>query len=100
MRLLLASVALTAFAGTASAELIFVSNERDNTVTVLDGEQDYAVVKTIETSARPRGIITSHDGSLIYVCAGDDNRLDVVDVASLEIVNQFDSGPDPELLAV
>lgn len=83
----------------AFAERIFVSNERDNTVTVLDGTS-MEVLKTIETSARPRGIITSHDGKLIYVCAGDDNRLDAIDVETLQIVQQLDSGPDPELLDV
>lgn len=99
MKMLFLSASLMLSASSVSAELIFVSNERDNTVTVLDGAS-MEVVKTLETSARPRGIITSHDGSLVYVCAGDDNRLDVVDVATLEIVAHLDSGPDPELLDV
>lgn len=99
MKTLLALTCIFFSATAASAELIFVSNERDNTVTVLDGGT-LETVKTLKTSARPRGIITSHDGKLIYVCAGDDNRLDVIDVATLEIVSQLDSGPDPELLDV
>lgn len=99
MKRLLLTTALLVQASFASAELIFVSNERDNTVTVLDGTT-MDPIKTIATSARPRGIITSHDGKLIYVCAGDDDRLDVIDVSTLEIVDQLDSGPDPELLDV
>lgn len=99
MKRLLLTTAFLLAAQPALAERIFVSNERDNTVTVLDGSS-MEVLKTIKTSARPRGIITSHDGKLVYVCAGDDNRLDVIDVATLEIVDQLDSGPDPELLDV
>ena len=46
MALLLATPAL--------AETIFVSNEKDNTVTVVDGKT-LEVIKTIKVSRRPRG---------------------------------------------
>ncbi|MEO0974017.1 MAG: PQQ-dependent catabolism-associated beta-propeller protein, partial [Pseudomonadota bacterium] len=54
----------------------------------------------IATGNRPRGIITSPDGKEIFVCVGDDDALEVIDVASLEITRRMGSGPDPELLDV
>ena len=58
--------------GRRFAEKIFVSNEKGNTVTVLDGET-HEVIHTIEGMQRPRGITASPDGKHIYVCASDDN---------------------------
>ena len=51
-----ASLAAAFFAAAlpARAATIFISNEKDNTVTVLDSET-MAVVKSIPTGARPRG---------------------------------------------
>ena len=81
-------------AGPAFAVQIFVSNEKDNTVTVLDGET-LKIVKTIPTARRPRGIIASPDHKEIYVACGDGDIIDVIDVAKLEVVRQLDSGPTP-----
>ncbi len=55
----IASVALAAVIGHGEAAakdsgLIFVSNEKSSTITVLD--QDNEVTKTIETCARPRSV--------------------------------------------
>jgi YVTN family beta-propeller protein len=81
------------------AATLFVSNEKDNTVTVLDSET-LKVVKTIATGARPRGMVLTPDFKELLVCVGDDNRLDVVDTETLEVVRTLESGPDPELLDV
>jgi len=86
-------------ASPAFAFQIFVSNEKDNTVTVVDGDT-LEVVKTIPTARRPRGIITSPDGKEVFVACGDGDIIDVIDVAKLEVVRQLESGPDPELMAV
>ncbi|WP_342027494.1 PQQ-dependent catabolism-associated beta-propeller protein [Methyloceanibacter methanicus] len=83
----------------AYADKIFVSNERDNTVTVVDSDS-LETIKTIATGRRPRGIVTSPDKSEVYVCVGDDNAVEVIDAGSLEIVRNLDSGPDPELMDV
>ena len=56
---LLASAAF--FASPALAEKIFVSNEKGNTITVLDGET-HEIIHTIEGMQRPRGITASPDG--------------------------------------
>jgi YVTN family beta-propeller protein len=84
----------TGIATTSHADTIFVSNEKDNTVTVLDSET-MQVIKTIPTGLRPRGIVMSPDFKELLVCAGDDNRLDVIDTQTLEVTRTLPSGPDP-----
>ena len=90
---------LPLLAAPAAGATIFVSNEKDNTVTVIDSVT-LKVTKVIQTGARPRGMILTPDFKELIVCAGDDNRLDIVDTETLEIVRTLDSGPDPELLDV
>src|SRR4029078_7779066 len=93
-----AAVALL-FATPALAETIFVSNEKDNTITVVDGKS-LEVVKTIKVARRPRGIVLSPDNTELFVAAGDGDIMDVIDTKKLEVSRQLDSGPDPELMAV
>ena len=79
MRILVATIALTLLAcSPARADTIFVSNEKDNTVTVLDS-QSMKVIKTIPVGKRPRGITITPDFKEVLVCAGDDDQLDVID---------------------
>ena len=64
-------------AGVAQAKgtgLIFVSNEKGNTITVLDGKTN-VVLRTIETCRRPRGMHFSKDLMLFYVECGLTIRL-------------------------
>lgn len=96
---LTALAALVCSTAPSSAATIFVSNERDNTVTVVDSDT-LEVIKTIRTGKRPRGIVISPDFKEVFVCSGDDNRLDVIDTKTLEVTRQMDSGPDPELLDI
>ncbi len=42
----------------------------------------------------------SPDYKQLFVCVGDDNRLDVIDTETLDVVRTLPSGPDPELLDV
>src|SRR5680860_717206 len=49
------ATALILFAVPASAATIFVSNEKDNTITVIDSET-LKTIKTIETARAPRGL--------------------------------------------
>ena len=63
---------------------IFVSNEKDNTITVIDGDT-LEVKKTIKVARRPRGIILSPDNKELFVAAGDGDIMDVIDTAKLEI---------------
>ncbi|HEY0835478.1 MAG TPA: PQQ-dependent catabolism-associated beta-propeller protein [Azospirillum sp.] len=85
--------------GPVRADTIFVSNEKSNTISVVDGEK-LATVATIKVGRRPRGITFNQDMTRIYVCVGDDNRIDVIDVASRKVVDRLPSGPDPELFVL
>ena len=78
---------------------IFVSSERDHSVTVLDGKtlEKVAVVKT---GNRARHLRFSADKKLLYVAASDSNRVDIVDVATLKVVDRLDVGPDPEVFDI
>ena len=58
-----------------------VSNEKDNTITVLDGET-LKPVRTVKVGERPRGIVLSQDGQHLYICASDSDRIDVLDLAT------------------
>ena len=75
--------------------MIFVTNEKGHSVTVLDPET-YEVIKTVETSRRPRDLRFNADHTLLYVACGDDDVIDVIDVASLEVVDYIPTGPSPE----
>ena len=68
---------------------VFVSNEKDNTVTVVDGDT-LEVIKTIRTASRPRGIIASPDGKEVYVACGDGDIIDVIDTKKLEVMRTLD----------
>src|SRR5271156_186087 len=86
-------------ASPALAERILVSNEKDNTVTVLDG-QTYAVIKTVPVGARPRGIALSKDGKTLYICTSDADHIEALDIDSLNVTRTLPSGPDPELFTL
>ncbi|MFO1046970.1 MAG: hypothetical protein U1E52_03610 [Geminicoccaceae bacterium] len=73
-----------------------MSNERDNTVSVLD-VGTMALIDTIPVGKRPRGIVFSPDYRTLYVCASDvDDTVQVMDVASRKITANLPSGADPE----
>src|SRR3989442_2412061 len=79
--------------------LIFVSNEKTNNLIVLD-PKTYKVVKDIKTSRRPRDMHFSADRSKLYVACGDDDVIDIVDVAKLEVIGKLATGPSPETFAI
>lgn len=77
--------------------MIFVSTEKGNEVVVLD--QALAVVKRIATSRRPRDMHFNAAKDMLYVACGDDDAIDVIDVATLEVVDSIPTGPSPEVFA-
>ena len=88
---------LVGFAGPVIAKdtgLIFVSNERANTLTVLN--RDDEVIKTIETCARPRGMHFSADHTQLYVGCADDSVIAIYDVATQELVGRIRNIEEPE----
>jgi hypothetical protein len=72
--------------------LIFVSNEKTNNLIVLD-PKTYQIVKDIKVSRRPRDMHFSADRSKLYVACGDDDVIDIIDVAKLEVVGKLSTGP-------
>ncbi|TJV06309.1 MAG: hypothetical protein E5Y35_23355, partial [Mesorhizobium sp.] len=95
----LAILATGVMAGPASAYTAYVSNEKDNTITVVD-TATMQVVKTVDVGQRPRGITISHDGKFIYLCASDDNTIQIIDTTTLQVVGTLPSGDDPELFVL
>lgn len=78
---------------------VFVSNERGNSVSVIDPANN-TVIATIDVGAQPRGIGKSPDGSEIYVALGEEGKIAVIDPKEMKLVRKFDSGPDPEAFGV
>ena len=67
-------VLLALCASPAFADEIWVTNERDDTISVIDTET-LEVTRTIPVGERPRGITFAHDYSVVYVCASASNRI-------------------------
>ena len=93
-----AALALLA-AGPAAADKVFVSNEKSNTVSVLDSET-LEVTETFDVGQRPRGIILADEGRHLLVAVGDDDTVEVYDTDTHERLHTLPSGPDPELFVL
>ncbi len=83
-------------AGAAGTGYIFVSNEGDDTVTVLDGET-FETIRTVPTGQRPRDMRWNAGKTQLLIAASGDDRIEVLDVESLSIVGALDAGEDPEI---
>jgi PQQ-dependent catabolism-associated beta-propeller protein len=92
-------LALAGAVGPAQALEIFVSNEKGNSISIIDGAA-LEVIEEVAVGNRPRGIALSRDGRFLYICASDDNTIEVMDTASRKVVGSLPSGPDPELLVL
>src|SRR5947209_3544012 len=101
MRRLAAFLVLLFFAlapGDARAKdtgLIFVSNEKSNNLIVID-PKTHRVVKDIRVSRRPRDMHFNVDHSKLFIACGDDDVIDILDVAKLEVVGKIATGASPE----
>ena len=83
----------------AHAFKAFVSNEKDNTISVID-TKSMKVIHTIKVGQRPRGIMLAKDDTWLLICTSDDNRIEVYDAKTYEFIKNLPSGPDPELFAL
>ncbi len=72
----------------------YVSNEKGNSISVVDTEA-MKVTAVVKTGQRPRGIETSTDGKFIYAAVGDDDTIQVIDTTTLKIVGKLPSGSMP-----
>ncbi len=73
---------------------MIVSNERDDTLTILDS--DLQVIDTIDTCARPRGMHFSADRSEFYVACADDDQIAIYGTADLTLRRRIRNVPAPE----
>lgn len=87
------------FALPAQAAEIWVTNEKDDTISVIDVDT-LEVTRTIPTGERPRGIVFSRDFSRVYVCASDSDAVQVLDAETGEALHDLPSGEDPEQFAL
>ena len=81
--------------GSAYAGEIWVSNEKDDTISVID-DTTFTVIKTLEVGERPRGITFSKDYSVLYLCASDSDTVQMIDPDTGKILHELPSGEDPE----
>ncbi len=82
-------------ASPAFADHVYVTNEKDDTVSVID-VKTLEVIKTIPVGERPRGIILSKDKKHVYICASDSDTVQVMELATGKILHELPSGQDPE----
>src|SRR5690349_24925060 len=71
---LAAAAALILVSGAAQARELFVTNEKGNSVTIIDGDT-LKVTATVPVGNRPRGIVISPDGKFLYICVSDDDTI-------------------------
>ena len=97
MRALWLTAGLAAGLGLAPAlaDEIWVTNEKDDTVSVIDVDR-LEVTRTIKVGERPRGITFAIDHSVLYVCASDSDAVQVIDPDTGTILHNLPSGEDPE----
>lgn len=74
--------------------LIFISNEKSSTITILNAADE--VVKTMKTCARPRGMHFSQDRKSFYVGCADDSLIAIYDVESQVLAGRIVNVPQPE----
>ena len=99
IKLLTATATAALLAGQAMAYTAYVTNERGNTITLIDTET-MEVIQEVPSGQRPRGITISPSGHELYVCASDDDTVEVYDPKTMELLHTLPSGPDPELFVL
>ena len=90
-------LALSATAHASGTGYVFVSNEKTNNIAVIDPRQGYRITKWIETSHRPRDMQFRDGRKQLLVACGDDDVIDVIDVASLKVVDHIPTGSSPDM---
>src|SRR5580692_12216007 len=75
--------------------MVYVSNEKSNNIIVID-PKTYKIVNDIAVSRRPRDMHFNADHTRLYIACGDEDVIDVVDVAAGKVVNKIATGSSPE----
>lgn len=93
------SLELATLAGSVQASRLYVSNEKDDSLSVID-MKTLQVVDTIKVGQRPRGITFNKDFSRLYICASDSDTVQILDTNTHKILANLPSGEDPEQFAL
>lgn len=94
---LVLGLALSAGARAKDTGYVFVSHEKTNNIAVINPKEDYKIIQWIPTSHRPRDMKFGDNHRLLYVACGDDDVIDVIDVAKLKVADHIPTGPSPEM---
>lgn len=78
---------------------IYVSNEGNDTVVVLDSES-LEIQHVIETGGRPRDMHFSPDGSKLFIAASQDDRIEILDLETKTVTGYIETGDDPEIFDI
>ncbi len=85
-------------AASFGAHSVWVANEKDNTLTVLD-DRTWAIKATVATCKRPRHV-QAYKSERLYVACSSDDQIDVIDPASGQSLGRLPGGHDPELFDI
>src|SRR5262244_2698289 len=91
--------ALSAAGLATNTGLLFVSSERTDSVAIVD-QQTSRIVKYLKTSRRPRDMHFNTDHTYLYVACADDNAIDIIDVAKLEVVGRHLTASNPRTFGI
>src|SRR5665213_1382821 len=81
-------------ADSAVAYLAYVSNEKGNSVSVVDTDK-METVATVKTGQRPRGIEVSRDGKSVYVALANNDAIQTTDTKTWSVAGALPSGRIP-----
>jgi YVTN family beta-propeller protein len=84
---------------TSPDHLIYVTNQLDNTLSVIDGST-YHVVATVPVGAFPAGVVVSSDRRHAYIAQGGDNTVAVFDTSTNTITKTVSVAPGNHLRGV
>jgi YVTN family beta-propeller protein len=82
----------------APSGMAYASNEKDNTVSVID-LSTMKTLKTVPTGQRPRGMTLTSDGKRLVVCEGDSNSISILDTTSWMVLGVIET-PDAEYVTL
>ncbi len=94
-----ASFILFSLTTRAQSHEVYVSNEKDNTISVIDTKK-LEVVRTFPVGERPRGITFARDFKKFFVCASDSDAVQVFAAIGNKHLYDLPSGSDPEQFAI
>jgi YVTN family beta-propeller protein len=82
-----------------TAENAYITNEGDNTVSVIDTKTD-KVIRTIPVGSEPYGVAASRDGRKVYVANSASNTVSVINTATNKVRATIPVGTGPFGVAV